>query len=130
MQSIIGPVRRPGITFHADGRIEITARVASILALAKGDSINVGTIADEYLLYVRHRAAPATPAAYEATVYPTRPRVRNFRAWSARLCRAVIRLCADDADSAGSPASVSPQLGASRHHHLYGTVIPIIVTTH
>ena len=88
MQSILGNTRKTDITFRADGRIDIAARVASLLSLHKGDVIDVLDGGGELYLYVKLHAP--TVGRHEAACFPTHARSRHFRAWSKRLCRAMI----------------------------------------
>lgn len=85
MRSLLGISRRPDVTFYADGHIDITARVAQRLRLMPGDVIDVAVDEVECCLYVRLRANEAD-GRHEARVYPTKPRSRNYRAHSKRLC--------------------------------------------
>ena len=90
MTSLLEDSRRPDITFHNDGRIDITARLVRKLGIGKGDVIDVKTDGIEYFLYVRHRAADLS-GTHEAQCYPTNSgKSHNFRCYSARLCKALI----------------------------------------
>lgn len=92
MISILGNnTRKPDIIFSADGRIDISARVAKFLELRKGDVVDVAVSYGEFYLYVKHRAP--TNGRFEATVYPTNNRGRHFRTTSKRLCAAILREC-------------------------------------
>lgn len=119
MESIIGCTRRPDITFYDDGRIDITAHIARQLSLSEGDSIDVGKEHDEYFLYVRRHYDPTVDFGFEATVRTTKKRSHNFRAYSVRLCRAVLNLYEEK-------NKVSPQIGQPQHHDNYGIFIPLI----
>lgn len=119
MESIIGCSRRPDITFYADGRIDITARIVRQLSLGEGDCIDVGKLRDDYFLYVRRRFDPTVNFGYEATVRTTKRRSHNFRAYSVRMCRAVLKIYKAE-------RKVSPQLGQPLCHDNYGVIIPLI----
>lgn len=119
MESIIGCTRRPDITFYSDGRIDITARIARQLSLSEGDSIDVGKACSEYFLYVRRRFDPSVSFGFEATVRTTKRRSHNFRAYSVRMCRAVLSLY-------DAKQKVSPQLGQPINDADYGVIIPLI----
>ena len=75
MQSILGNTRKTDITFHTNGRIDISARVAGILSLQKGDVIDVMDGGEEFYIYVklhaptvgRHEAACSKPVARRST---------------------------------------------------------------
>ncbi len=117
MQSILGNTRKTDITFHANGRIDISARVAGILSLQKGDVIDVMDGGEEFYIYVKLHAP--TVGRHEAACFPTHSRSRHFRAWSQRLCRALIKAGGSSLDkvelSCGTPVNLT-----------VGTAIPII----
>lgn len=115
MKSIIGQARRSDVAFHRNGRIDITSRVAIMLSLAKGDVIDIAEHQGEYYLYVMTRGGMAM-GGYEGTCYPTKRRSRNFRAYSVRLCRAILQGNADARYPVGAPVSI----------HSFGVCIPII----
>nr|DAV37251.1 MAG TPA: Transcriptional regulator, AbrB family binding protein, TRANSCRIPTION REGULATOR [Caudoviricetes sp.] len=98
MESILGNTRRADIAFYASGRIDITAHVARHLQLQKGDVLDICTDGREYYLYVRHRVP--TVGRHEAAVYPTNRNGNNFRAWSQKLCKAVINVSGSKDDKA------------------------------
>ena len=117
MQSILGNTRKADITFHSNGRIDISARVTGILSLQKGDVIDVMDGGGELYLYVKLHAP--TVGRHEAACFPTHSRSRHFRAWSQKLCRALIKAGGTSLDkvelSCGTPVSIT-----------VGTAIPII----
>lgn len=89
MPSLFQNQRRHDITFHADGKIDISAHIARKLSLRPGDVIDIIINDDgEWLLYVKFRAGSYS-GRYHATVYPTTRKYRSgtFRAWSRPLCR-------------------------------------------
>lgn len=91
MKRLLGnTTRRPDITFRADGRIDITSRIAKALGLAPGDVIDVAEVySGEFCLYVRHRACVC--GRHEGRSYPVMKGYQNgaYRVWSRRLCDAV-----------------------------------------
>ena len=90
MIKLLQHTRRPDITFCRNGRILITARVAHILSLSPGDSINVAFIDLEYLLYaVRHEN---NIGRHVAQCYPTKKHSRNYCANSVELCRYMLSI--------------------------------------
>lgn len=104
MKSLLQSTRRPDITFHSSGRIDITARLVRMLGIGRGDVIDVKTDGMEYILYVRHRASDIS-GAYEAQCYPTNNgRTHNFRCHSRRLCRALINAVRPSASELRLPA--------------------------
>ena len=124
MTSLLSNTRRPDVTFHPNGRIDITARIAKMLNLQRGDVIDVALSSGEYLLYGRLRHSQCT-GRHEAAVMPTNKGKRennNFRAYSSRLCRAVCSevFGKDYHETARFPAGHPVSLC----HH--GTAVPII----
>lgn len=91
MKSLLGYSRRPDISFHRNGRIDITARVAHKLNLQAGDVIDVAFDRVEFYLYVRQKGT-AIKGRHEAQCWPTKRGSHNFRAHSSRLCRNVLAL--------------------------------------
>lgn len=90
MINLLQHSRRPDITFCRNGRILITARVARILAIAPGDSINIAKDGREYLLFaVRH---PADIGRHIARCYPTNKNSANYCANSVSLCRTMLEI--------------------------------------
>lgn len=81
MQNIIERTRRPDITFHKSGKIDITARVARILNLKQGDSINMAKDENgELFLFAQQNQI----GRHHAKVYKTCKSL-NFRANSKLL---------------------------------------------
>ena len=125
MTSILSTSRRPDISFYPNGRIDITARIAKMLALQAGDVIDVAEEGGEYYLYVRLRAERCT-GRYEAQAYPTSRqglRRNNMRAYSRQLVRAVMRIARHPRDTdqplrlpAGQPVTIKS----------YGNAVPLI----
>ena len=116
--------RRPDVTFHSSGRIDITARIARSLSLSKGDVIDVATDGDEYLLYVRHRAADIS-GTHEARCWPTNNGKRhsnNFRCQSRRLCTTIINKVCPTTNVLRLPAGI-----VVKHASIgYNDAVPLI----
>lgn len=93
MQTLLTHQRRPDLTLHPGGRIDIAARVTRLLGLRPGDAIDVATENGEFYLYVRHRATRPNEPRYEATVFPTKRGGRNMRTHSRRITAALLRQC-------------------------------------
>ena len=56
IKSFLGCSRKSDITMYANGRIDITARIASYLGIQPGDVIDIIRSDDnEYYLYVKHK---------------------------------------------------------------------------
>ena len=109
MRSILGNTRKADIAFYASGRIDITSHVARHLHLQRGDVLDVlSDNGEEFYLYVKHRAP--TNGRHEATVYPSNKRGNNFRAWSHKLCAAMLQTCRANGNArlcVGTPISDS-----------------------
>lgn len=86
MRNLLENTRRPDITFNRNGRIFITARVARILSISPGDTINVAVMGEEYMLFAQHKSI----GRHTATCYPTKKGSNNFCANSAQLSRAML----------------------------------------
>lgn len=89
MTPLIQNTRRPDITFHSTGRILIAARIARILGLSPGDSINIAFHEGEYLLYAKKNRV----GRHEAQCHPTKKGSHNFCANSVSLSRKFLALC-------------------------------------
>lgn len=87
MYKLLEQTRRPDITFYRNGIIRITARVARILSLRPGDSINVAVVDGEYLLHAVHR--DNSIGRHEAQCYRSKRGGENYCANSVRLCRSM-----------------------------------------
>lgn len=89
MINLLEHTRRPDISFSRKrGTIRITARVARVLALRPGDSINIAVSNGEYLLHAIHLVNNI--GRHEAQCYPTKKGSRNYCAYSVRLCRSLL----------------------------------------
>lgn len=105
MRSVLGSTRRPDITFHQSGKIDITARVSNAIDIQEGDVIDLAEDRGEYYLYVRVKACDAV-GKHEGRCRPTKRSKnggRNFRAYSKRLCDFVLA-CSGSHDRARVPA--------------------------
>lgn len=93
MESISkGTFRLPDLTVAPNGVIEISARVASILNLHKGDVVDVARDGDfEYYLYIARRCP--TLGRYRAQAYPSNRRGHHYRVYSRQLAAALLRAC-------------------------------------
>lgn len=87
MQSLLDNNRRTDISFSPNGCIDISAKVANILSLHAGDTIDVKFDGYEYYLYVRN--VQPTFGRFEAQCFPSNRKGRHFRAYSSRLCSAM-----------------------------------------
>lgn len=119
MNCTLENTRRPDITFHAGGRIDITARVAKALSLHPGDVIDIAHDDGEYYLYVKHRNAVGRHEAQCAPTYKGRT-CNNLRAHSRRLCQAVLKVN-------GNYLTARLPVGEPVQHQGLGTALPIII---
>lgn len=95
MVSLLDRTRRSDVTFHASGRIDISAGVSLSLGLECGDVIDVLTDGRDYYLCIRHKA-PDVVGRHEAQVWAANRKGRRhnyYRCWSRRLCGAVLGVC-------------------------------------
>lgn len=109
MNSILGNTRRPDISFHANGKIDIASRIANILSIREGDIIDILSSQGELYLYVRLRASVAV-GRHEARCYPSNNSGRHFRTYSRRLCDAILCRCGHPPTAslpAGKPCEIS-----------------------
>lgn len=91
MQSLLGFNRRADVSFAPNGLIEISAKVAKLLALQRGDAIDIKTDGTEFYLYVRTTCPEF--GRFEAQCFPSNRNGHHFRAYSARLCNALRTAC-------------------------------------
>lgn len=96
MNKLLTHTRRPDITFRRNGLIRITARIARLLQLQPGDSINIAIHNGEYLLYALHHPI----GRHDAACHPTQQGAHTYCAYSVRLCRTLLGTLHIRADSA------------------------------
>ena len=94
MKHLLDNTRRHDITFNADGRIEISARVSKALGLHPGDVIDVAIdeLGRECYLYIKHRAETLS-GRHKAQCHVTNSRIKHcnsLRAHSVEICRQVL----------------------------------------
>ena len=119
METILSTTRRPDLTFHADGRIYITARVARILRLSPDSCINVALHKGEYLLFAQNYERMI--GNHTARCHSVNKAGRYFRANSVALCRAMLDVCGVSLRAAlmcGEPMTINGK-----------TYLPIITRT-
>lgn len=98
MSNLLQHTRRPDISFSRNGAIRIRARVARMLDLRPGDSVNIDHVGPEYYL---HKAETADSfGGYHARCHPTKQGSRNFIAYSFQLVAALFDSVGLDADEA------------------------------
>lgn len=95
MKSVLGEcIRKPDISFFANGRIDITANTAKMLGLSSGDVIDITDADGEQYLLVRRKSTNVC-YRYEARCVPTnvgKRRCNNFRCYSRKLSDFVLRV--------------------------------------
>ena len=91
MKKLISTTRRPDITFHASGLINITTRVARILHLTEDACLNIAVEKGEYLLFAEHYSGRI--GTHTARCYPVNAGGRYCRAHSIALCNAMLQAC-------------------------------------
>lgn len=96
MNKLLEHTRRPDITFCRNGRIFITARVARILSLHPGDTINIIHDKGEYLLFANRH--DYLIGRHIARSYPTKKKSNNYCANSVALCKAILSAVNSTAD--------------------------------
>ena len=117
MQPLLEHTRRHDITFCRNGIIRITARVARVLDISPGDSINIACYGGEYLLFAtRHNVG-----RHEGQCRPTKKGSGNFCANSARLCRSLFESLGLSCEKASFMAGEKITLAGS-------TFLPIITS--
>ncbi len=119
MTTPLDNTRKPDLTFHSSGLIDITARVVKALALHPGDVIDIAHDDREYYLYVKHRNALGR---HEAQCRATNRGLtcNNLRAHSRNLCRLVLGINGNSTAArlpVGTPTDIPP----------LGTALPIII---
>ena len=91
MKSILPNSRKHDISFHASGKIDISAHIARKLALAPGDVIDIVCDArGEWCIYVKHRAASTTGRHYGRVWATAHGGKGTFRAWSKTLTGVIL----------------------------------------
>lgn len=118
MESLLGNSRRPDVTFYADGRIDITSRVAKILHLKDGDVVDIGVHQNEYYLYVRNKACNLI-GKHEAQCFASKKNSCNYRVYSRKLCSAILGI--SKTDKARIPAGEATELPD------IGVAVPLII---
>lgn len=90
MKSLLPNSRKHDISFNANGKIDISARIARRLALSPGDVISIARSDGELYLYVKLRAGTYT-GRHEGSVWATvHGQTGTYRTWSKALAKAVL----------------------------------------
>ncbi len=91
MESILPSSRKPDISFHPSGKIDISARIARLLDISPGDIIDILLDADgELYLYVKLRAGTYTGHHQGRVNATARSGKGTTRVWSRAIARAIL----------------------------------------
>lgn len=89
MKSILPNSRKHDISFHASGKIDISAHIARKLSLSTGDVIDIAQENGEWYLYVKLRSGNYA-GRHDGRVWATARGKGTFRTWSKALTHAVL----------------------------------------
>lgn len=92
VKSILGNTRRADISFYSSGKIDITSRIANLLGMMEGDTIDIMTSQGEFYLYISVHASDIS-GRHEARCYPSKQGGRHFRTYCRRLSHAILTEC-------------------------------------
>lgn len=95
----------------------MSAHVANVLHLAKGDVIDIMEDDGEYFLYVRLRMPYV--GKHEGMVFPSKIGCRSYRSCSKRLSKHILQVC-------GAHKKVKLCVGEQMAHSTYGVMLPIV----
>ena len=122
MTTKILPITRRGdITFHPNGRIDLTAHVTKVLSLCPGDVINIACVDErfcEHYLYVARRASE-TVGRHSGTCRPAKNSGRYLRTFCKRLTDYVLF-------RTRSTTAIRIRVGAASEVSGLGIVLPLI----
>lgn len=90
MESIAPNSRKHDISFHASGKIDISAHIARKLSLTPGDVVDIVREAGELYLYVKLRAGNYA-GRHDGRVWATAHGKGTFRTWSRAMAAAVLQ---------------------------------------
>lgn len=93
LSSILGNTRRHDISMFSNGRIDITSGIANALGIREGDVIDIMHGDGEFYIYVAVTASSTSCGRHQARCYPSKRGARHFRAYSRRLCAAMLQEC-------------------------------------
>ena len=89
MKSILLNSRKHDISFHANGKIDISAHIARKLSLAPGDVIDIVQTGGKWYLYVKLHAGTYA-GRHTGAVWSTAHGKGTFRTWSKTMTKAVL----------------------------------------
>lgn len=90
MKSLLPNSRKHDISFHASGKIDISAHIARKLSLAPGDVVDIVRESGELYLYVKLRAGNYA-GRHDGRVWATAHGKGTFRTWSRAMAAAVLQ---------------------------------------
>ena len=93
MKSILPNSRKHDISFHASGKIDISAHIARKLSLAPGDIIDIAHENGEWYLYVKLRSGNYV-GRHDGRVWATANGKGTFRTCSKALATAMLAAAA------------------------------------
>ena len=93
MKSILPNSRKHDISFHASGKIDISAHIARKLSLAPGDIIDIAHENGEWYLYVKLRSGNYV-GQHDGRVWATANGKGTFRTCSKALATAMLAAAA------------------------------------
>ena len=96
MKSILPNSRKHDISFHASGKIDISAHIARKLSLSTGDVIDIARENGEWYIYVKLRTGNYA-GRHDGRVWATARGKGTFRTWSKALTNAVLTAAGADA---------------------------------
>lgn len=89
MKSLLPNSRKHDISFHPNGKIDISAHIARKLSLVPGDVIDIAQSNGECYLYVKLRAGNYS-GRHVGRVWATAHGKGTFRTWSKAIAMAVL----------------------------------------
>ena len=95
IKSILPNSRRHDISFHASGKIDISAHIARRLALSPGDVIDIAREKGEWYIYVKLRSGNYV-GRHDGRVWATARGKGTFRTWSKAITQAVLAAAGAD----------------------------------
>jgi len=107
----LAKTRKPDVTFHINGRIDITALVAKQLSLSEGDIIDIAKRKGEFLLYRKHKSGEIM-GRHEGRLCSTKAcksYCNNLRAYSKRLCDVIFEETGIEAEAVRLPAGLAEE---------------------
>lgn len=121
---VVETTRMGDITFHRNGRIDITAHVAQSLTLKPGDVVNImekDTCCKEYYIYVARRKEQAM-GRHACTCHRVKDKGNYLRVFSKMLATFMLSIChAED--------KVALRVGKMEKLEGIGPAMPIITLT-